>query len=215
MRHGRPRPLARWHVAVVQKLRIAPEPATCTERSCLTGQALLREFGRDFKARLRCLRVYPIERHDLKQLGLTCPSPPTANAGNLLRAWYRGGFALQANPLLAFWTFQNELVGFVHAHHFKLPSSIVRLIRIRSDAHLVLTIKAKSPRGRALHPVRVRVSAVQQMGKGSRCEEEKGRLLAPPLSHESKQSAERCPVLRGEADCDKTSPGHSVGRGER
>src|ERR1022692_2806486 len=35
------RSLARWHVAVVQKLRIAPEPAAYAQRSCAAVRASL------------------------------------------------------------------------------------------------------------------------------------------------------------------------------
>ena len=48
MRHGWLRPFARWHLAVVQKPRIAPGPAGCAQRSCAAVRAFLRPFKGSF-----------------------------------------------------------------------------------------------------------------------------------------------------------------------
>jgi hypothetical protein len=42
--HGWLRPLAQWHGRVVNKARIAPEPAGCAQRSCPAVRAFLRPF---------------------------------------------------------------------------------------------------------------------------------------------------------------------------
>ena len=68
------------------------------------------------------------------------------------------------------------------------------LIRVRSDAHLVLRVKEPKGPGRPVQSVRVRVSAVQRVGKES-SRKKKRRLLAPLLSHESKRAAERSPLF--------------------
>jgi hypothetical protein len=39
---------ARWHAAVVQKLRIAPEPAAYAQRSCAAVRGFLRPFKGSF-----------------------------------------------------------------------------------------------------------------------------------------------------------------------
>jgi len=48
VRHNWLCPLARWHVAVVQKLRIASEPLSCAQRSCAAVRAFLRPFKGSF-----------------------------------------------------------------------------------------------------------------------------------------------------------------------
>jgi hypothetical protein len=48
VRHGRLRPLASPHVALVHKARIATEPAAYAQRSCAAVRAFLRPFKGSF-----------------------------------------------------------------------------------------------------------------------------------------------------------------------
>ena len=48
VRHGRLRPLASPHVALVHKARIAPEPLSCTQGACAAVRAFLRPFKGSF-----------------------------------------------------------------------------------------------------------------------------------------------------------------------
>ena len=48
VRHGRLRPLASPHVALVHKARIAPGPLSCARRSCSAVRAALRPFKGSF-----------------------------------------------------------------------------------------------------------------------------------------------------------------------
>ena len=45
VRHGRLRPLARWHVAVVNKAVEAPDQQAALHRSCSAVRAFLRPCG--------------------------------------------------------------------------------------------------------------------------------------------------------------------------